>query len=162
MHPVISWKICLTLAGTFCAISACKAVETAAPFQATLGGHVEYSFNGGISGHRQSLTIDDTGLIDARDDKHKKMARGQLAPARLADLRAAFMKIKENPETAKQRLGARCADCIHYSVRATIDGRHHQVDVNSVALQASPYHEVVQSLSQILSETLTRSARVNE
>ena len=162
MHPVVSPKICLTLVCTFCAISACKVVETAAPFQATLGGYIEYSLSGGLSGNRQSLTIDDTGLINARDDKRRKMARGQLDPARLAELRAAFMKINENPGPAKQRSGARCADCYNYSVKATIGGRLHHFDLNSLALPASPYGEVVQSLSQILSETLSRPAMVNE
>lgn len=162
MHPVVSLKVCLMLLCTFCVIGACKAVETAVPFQATLGGHIEYSFSGGISGNMQNLTIDDAGRIKARDDKHRKIARGQLDPARLVELRAAFMKINENPETAKQHLGGRCADCYHYSVVATIGGRQHRVDVNSTVLQASSYGEIVRSLSQILSETLSPPVIINE
>jgi len=161
-HSVITWKFCLTLALTCCAIGACKAAETAIPLEATLGGHVEYSLSGGLPGIRQSLTIHDTGLVEARDDKHRKMARGQLDPARLAELRAAFMKINANPETATQRLGTRCADCYQHTIKATISGRHHHVDVNSTALQASPYGEIARSLSQILRETLYQPAMTNE
>lgn len=144
------------------AIGACKAVETAMPLQATLGGHVEYYLSGGLPGIRQSLTIDDTGLVDARDDKHRKMARGQLDPARLAELRAAFMKINTNPGSTTQRLDTRCADCYQHTVKAIIGGRHHYVDVRTTALQASPYGEIVRSLSQILRETLFQPAMTNE
>jgi hypothetical protein len=140
---------------TCCAIGACKAVETAKPLQETLGGHVEYYLSGGLSGIRQSLTIHDTGLIDARDDKRGKMARGQLDPVRLAEIRAAFMKIDAEAGTTTQGLAVRCADCYQYTIKATVGGRRHQVAVSSAALQASPYDEIVKSLSQILRETLS-------
>ena len=152
---MISWKICLVLVFAVGPIGACKAVETAAPSRTTLGGHIEYSFSGGISGKMQSLTIDDAGQINARDDKLRKVTRAQLDPVRLADLRAAFMRINEIQETAKTRLGAQCADCYHYSVMAIIGGKRHHVESNSMALPASSYGEIVRSLSQILSETLS-------
>jgi hypothetical protein len=161
-HSIISWNTCLTWVLACCAVGACKAVETTMPLQATLGGHVEYSMSGGLSGIRQSLTIHDSGLVEARNDKRGKTALGQLDPTHLAELRAAFNKINANPETIPQRLDARCADCFQHTIRAIIGGKHHRVDVNSMALQASPYGEIVRFLSQILRETLFRKSITNE
>ena len=145
-----------------CAINACKAVETGTPQQLKLGGHVEYSMSGGFAGIRQSLTIQDTGQIEAHDEKYGKVVRGQLDAARLARLRATLIKISANSETTSPRLGTGCTDCYQHTVKATFGDRRFQVYMNSMALQASPNGELVRTLSLILREVLSRPATANE
>jgi len=138
-----------------CVLGACKTVDFAASAQATLGGQVEFYLSGGFAGIRQSLEIDDSGTIVVQDKKRGNIVRGQLESVRLADLRAAFMKIDVEPGSTSRQLGTRCADCYQYTINATVGGKHHHVAVNSAVLQTSPYGEIVQSLAQILHETLS-------
>lgn len=158
----LSEKVSLIVLLACCMFGACKAVETVAPLQTTPGGQVEFSVSGGFAGIRQSLTVDGTGLIVARDDKRGKVVRGQLDPARLAEIWAVFMKINPEAGATTQRLDARCKDCFQYTIMSTAGGRRHRASVSSAALSASPYGEVVKSLSQILRETLSQTANVNE
>jgi hypothetical protein len=146
---------------TCCAIGACKVVESAPPSHPTLNGRIEFSVGGGFAGVRQGLTIDDAGVIDAHDEKRGTTVRAQLAPERLAAIRAAFQKIEPDAAVAHPP-GARCADCFRYSIRATVGGRSHAVAVSSVTVQASHYGEIVSALAQILRETLSRTKNVNE
>ncbi len=108
-----------------CAFGACKAVDVAAPGQATLDGQVEFYLSGGFAGIRQNLIVDDSGLIVVQDEKRGKIARGQLDPVRLAEVRAAFMKVDADTGSATRQLGGRCADCYQYTIKATIGGKHH-------------------------------------
>lgn len=85
---------------TSCALGACNAVEIAPPRQDTLDVQVEFYLSGGFAGNRQSLKIDGTGLIVVQDNKRGNIARGQLDPVRLAEIRAAFMKIDAEAGTA--------------------------------------------------------------
>jgi hypothetical protein len=118
--------------------------------------------SGGFAGISQSLAVDGTGLIVARDDRRGKMARGQLDPARLTEIWAVFMNINAETGATAQRLDARCADCYQYSIMSTAGGRRHRANVSSAALSASPYGEVVKSLSLILRETLSQATNVSE
>jgi len=136
-------------------IVACTVAKTAVPGQYTLGGQIEFYISGGFAGIRQSLIVDDTGLIVGKDDKRGISRRGQLDPDRLAKVRAVFMAIDVEDGNTTQRSGSRCADCFRYTIKATIGGKHHRVSLNSTAIQISPYGEAVNSLSQILHETLS-------
>jgi hypothetical protein len=155
-------KVGLVVLLACCTLGACKTVEAVTPLQATLSGQVEFSVSGGFAGIRQSLTVDGTGLIVARDDRRGKVARGQLDPVRLAEIWAVFMKINPEAGATTQRSDARCMDCFQYTIMSTAGGRRHRASVSSAALSALPYGEVVKSLSQILRETLSQAANVNE
>jgi len=137
------------------AFAGCNAVDIVPPGQNTLGGKVEFYMSGGFAGIRQSLIVDDNGLIIVQDDKRGKLVRGQLDPVRQAEIRAAFMKIDTEAGTMTQRLDALCADCFQYTIKSTVGGKRHQVVVNSAVFQDSPYHEIVKALVQILRETLS-------
>jgi len=127
----------------------------ATPGQATLGGQIEFYMSGGFAGIRQSLMVDETGVIVVQDDKRGTIVRGQLDPARLAEIRSAFMKIDVEAGAMTRQLGVRCADCYQYTIKAAVGGKRHHVAVNSVVLQVSPYNEIVISLAQIMHETLS-------
>lgn len=165
-HPTtcapFSEKVGLVVLLACCTLGACKTVETVTPLQATLSGQVEFSVSGGFAGIRQSLTVDSTGLIVARDDRRGKVARGQLDPARLAEIWEVLMSVNAEAGATTQRLDARCVDCFQYTIMSTTGGRRHRANVSSTALSASPYGEVVKSLSQILRDTISQAANVNE
>lgn len=145
----------LALLLTCSVFGACKAVDIATPSQATLGGQIEFYMSGGFAGIRQGLMVDDTGQIVFRDDKRGIRLHGQIDPSRLEEVRASFVAINaENGSTPKQ-LGAKCADCFQYSIKATIGGRLHRVFISSAAIQESPYSGIVKTLSQIMREILT-------
>jgi hypothetical protein len=155
MSASIGIRVCCAAAAISLAVGACTAVETV-PARQDLGGHVDFQVGGGFAGVRQYLSISDEGQAVARDEKRGTEARQQLDAAQLAHIRAAFAKVASSED---RKLSRRCADCIQYSVSATIDGARHQATLVAGAQETSSYGEVISLLSKILQETLSRSAK---
>lgn len=157
-HPQ---KIGVALACASCLLVACKTVESVTPPRVTLGGQVRFSLSGGFAGIRQHLTIDDTGRIQVRDERRGKTVHGQLDPARLAAIRAAFMNIDPEAGPVKTPMDTRCRDCLYCSIQATVDGRHHRASA-ATTFSHSPYGELAASLSRILHETLGQPSNMSK
>jgi len=139
-------------------LCACTAVETTA-VRDDLGGHVDFQVGGGIAGNRQSLSIGNDGQAVARDDERGTEGRQRLDAARLGQLRTAFAKVEARDERPSPSLSRPCADCVYYSVKATIDGVRHRATLTAGGQDSSPYREVIALLSTILQETLSRSGK---
>lgn len=143
------------LASSSFLVWACQAIEV--PNREPWGGEVKFEASGGFAGIRRSLIIRDDGTFVARDDRLKKEVRGTLDSTTLNKLVTAFRSSDIKEEISKPSSIKRCADCLQYSIRATVGNRQHHVSINSLDAGTSEYDEVVRFLSQVLRESLSQS-----
>lgn len=148
-------KLSILVASTSFLVWACQVVE--APSRELWSGEVRFETSGGFSGIRRSLVILNDGTFVARDEKLKKETRGAFDSKKLNELITAFRSINIKGETKKSPSLKRCADCLQYSLRAIVDGRNHQVTLNSFSTDTSEYGQVVRFLSHLLGESLSES-----
>lgn len=143
-----------------CFIGACQAISPSS--RALLGGKIEFKASGGFAGIRQSLTVGDDGTCLARDDRIRKEVSCRLSPELLMELKSAFRKCAPIVETNTLPVAKQCADCFYYSIKATVEGTAHEVNISMLNAESSPYGRVVLSLSQILRETLAKAEKLKE
>lgn len=124
------------------------------PREASLGGHVLFRVDGGFAGVRQTLSIDDSGLAVARDERRGTETRRRLDAARLAELRTAFANVDDRERPPARRPPGRCPDCLQFTLAATVDGERHDVRTH-VPARSPAYREVMTLLSEILRDMLS-------
>lgn len=150
---------CILVSSSFL-VWACQAIEVSN--REIWGGEVKFEASGGFAGIRQSLDIRHDGTFVARDEKLKKEVRGLLDTTTLNELVTAFRSSDTKEKINKPGSIKRCADCLQYSIRASVDNRDYQVNINSVSAGTSEYDQVVRFLSKTLRESLTRPSAAHK